>query len=252
MPGVNPNTVLQLSAGAGRGQPQLAPQSAVDNTVLVAQAAIAAHTAEAHTRATEASAAGEIRALYGDQLSGLTSRYLCAGGERGRPRQSPGGGSGDGGPSRTAGRCGPRPVWTDGERSGGGSEDSPVRGQAREGVDWITSPARAGETYSKADRTGTSTSTITITRTDTGTSSRNRRGGSGLTASADTPRGGEESVAGSVAEPKDGKRWSPPDRRSGFRSSAGRNHQGTADGRSGVDRRGRLVGRKRRALIEFR
>ena len=59
-------------------------------------------------------------------------------------------------------------MWT-GEGSGGGSEDSPVRGQAREGVGWITSPARAGETYSEADCTGTST----ITRTDTGTSSRN-------------------------------------------------------------------------------
>ena len=277
MPGVNPNTVLQLSAGAGRGQPQLAPQSAVDNTVLVAQAAIAAHTAEAHTRATEAAAAGEIRALYAEGNAAIAATnsaasqavtYAQAGREIETVRAQAGvavtqamagrevdharaqaGGSGDGGPSRTAGRCSPRPVWTDGERSGGGSEDSPVRGQAREGVGWITSPARAGETYSEADRTGTSTSTSTITCTDTGTSSRNRRGGSGFTASADTPRGGEESVAGSVAESKDGKRWSPPDRRSGFRSSAGRNHQGTADGRSGVNRRGRLVGRKRRALI---
>ena len=78
MPGVNPNTVLQLSAGAGRGQPQLAPQSAVDNTVLVAQAAIAAHTAEAHTRATEAAAAGEIRALYAEGNAAIAATNSAA------------------------------------------------------------------------------------------------------------------------------------------------------------------------------
>ena len=69
MSGVDPNTVVALTPGAGRGQA---------TPTFVAQAAMAAHSAETQAMATEVVAAGDRRALVAEGNSAIAATQSMA------------------------------------------------------------------------------------------------------------------------------------------------------------------------------
>ena len=69
MSGVDPNTVIALTPGAGRGQA---------TPTFVAQAAMAAHSAETQAMATEVVAAGDRRALVAEGNSAIAATQSMA------------------------------------------------------------------------------------------------------------------------------------------------------------------------------
>ena len=73
MSGVDPNTVVALTPGAGRGQ-----ATPTNEMAFVAQAAMAAHSAETRAMATEVVAAGDRRALVAEGNSAIAATQSMA------------------------------------------------------------------------------------------------------------------------------------------------------------------------------